>query len=94
MKKCSQIVVRGKVQGVLYRDFVKKSAQKCLMEGTIQNSPDGTVVIKACGPTKTFDNFIDALYKGSPKSNVEEIREEPLNGLRNFRGVFRIIGAH
>lgn len=94
MKKCSRIVVRGKVQGISYRDFVKKSAQDCHIEGTVQNGTDGCVVINACGDTQHFDNFIDALYQGPPHSDVEEVVEEPIDGGRDFRGVFRIIGQN
>jgi acylphosphatase len=91
MKKCAQFIVKGKVQGVFYRTFVQKHAENLEIEGTIQNS-NGGVVIKACGPTEKFDDFIDILYQGSPKSKVEEILEEPLRLNQDFRGVFRIIG--
>lgn len=93
MRRCSRIVVRGKVQGVLYRDFVKEHAQKLEIEGTVQNSNDGSVVINACGSTDKFEDFIDVLYQGSPESEVEEVVEEPITHGRDFRGVFRIIGS-
>ena len=92
MKRCSRIIVKGKVQGVFYRDFVKKHANNLLIEGTIQNAPDGTVILNVCGPTDKLEDLIDLLYKGSPKSKVEEVFEEPLANGRNFRGVFRVIG--
>lgn len=92
MKRCSRIIVKGKVQGVLYRDFVRKHAQQLAIEGTVQNSNGGEIVINACGLTEKIEDFIDALYQGSPKSKVEEVIEEPLTFGRNFRGVFRIIG--
>ncbi|MBU1007591.1 acylphosphatase [Candidatus Dependentiae bacterium] len=93
MRRCSRIVVRGKVQGVLYRDFVKKHAEELKIEGTVQNSNDGAVVINACGSSEKFEDFIDVLYKGPPKSHVEAVAEEPITHERDFRGVFRIIGS-
>ena len=93
MKRCSRIIVRGKVQSVFYRDHVKKNAEKYDIEGTVQNSDDGIVVINACGKTEDFENFIDALYQGPPKADVETVVEEPLGNAKNFRGVFRIIGT-
>ena len=93
MRRCSRIVVRGKVQGVFYRDFVKKHAQELAIEGTVQNAHDGSVVINACGATEKIEDLIDALYQGSPKSLVEQVSEEPMTHGRDFRGVFRIIGA-
>lgn len=92
MKRCSRLIVKGKVQGVFYRDFVKKHAEELDIEGTIQNSNDGTVVIDVCGTSEKIEDLIDFLYQGSPKSEVEEILEEPLRQGRDFRGVFRIIG--
>ncbi len=91
MKRCSKIVIKGKVQGVFYRDFVKKQAEKFAIEGTIQNVNDGTVVINACGTTEKFEDFIDTLYEGTTKTAVEQVEEEPISG-KDFRGVFRIIG--
>jgi len=92
MKRCSRIVVKGNVQNDLYRAFVQTQASKLAIEGTVQSSKDGSVIINACGNTEKFDDFIDALYQGPPKTSIEEIQEEPLVQKRNFRGVFRIIG--
>lgn len=93
MRRCSRIVVKGKVQGVSFRDYVKRHAQKLNIEGTIQNESDGSVVISACGASEKIDLFVDYLYKGSPKSKIEAIIEEPLPATKDFRGIFRIIGT-
>ena len=94
MRRCSRVVVKGQVQGVFYRDFVQKKAKDWSIEGTVQNAQDGSIVINACGKTENFDDFVDALYQGPPKSMVEEVVEQPLLSPSNFRGVFRIIGVH
>ena len=44
MRKCIKIIVSGKVQGVFYRDFVRKSAERLGVEGTAQNLDNGTVM--------------------------------------------------
>jgi acylphosphatase len=93
MKRCIKINVHGKVQGVSYREFVQKKAFKLNIEGTIQNLEDKkSVLILACGLSVNLEKFIDYLYEGSPKSDVEDVQEEPLFHEKNFRGVFRIIG--
>ncbi|MFC1894484.1 acylphosphatase [Candidatus Dependentiae bacterium] len=94
MKRCLKIRVVGKVQDVLYRQFVQKVAYKLGIEGTAHNAEDGSVLINAAGLSEKLDDFIDALYKGSPKSKVENIIVEPLIPERDFRGVFRIIGEN
>lgn len=92
MKKSVKITVSGKVQGVYYRDFVKKEAETLQVEGTIQNSPNGAVVIFASGTTDMLDNLIDMLYQGSRKAQIENVMVEPLLTHKDYRGVFRIIG--
>ena len=95
MRKCLKIKVMGKVQGVLYRHFVQKNAEKLSIEGTVQNLEDGrSVLILACGIADKLDDFIDALYEGSEKSKIEDLTTEPLAQEKNFRGVFRIIGSN
>ncbi len=94
MRRCVKIKVVGKVQGVSYREFVQKHATKLGVEGTAQNSEDGNVLIMACAISEKLDDLIDALYKGSPKSKIEDVLVEPLIPERDFRGVFRIIGSN
>jgi acylphosphatase len=94
MKQSVKIIVKGKVQGVLYRDFAQKQAQKLGIEGTAQNAPDGSVIIYAAASSDNLDLFIDFLYEGSSKSKVEDIIVEPLVAARDFRRVFRVIGDH
>ena len=93
MKRCSKLVVRGKVQSVLYKNFVKEHAQKLKIEGTVQNSSDGNIVINACGLSEKIEDLIDVLYAGPPKSKIDQVSEEPMTRSKEFRGVFRIIGA-
>ncbi len=92
MKQCLKIVVTGRVQGVNYRSFVQKEAQKLEIEGTIQNSDDGTVVLNVCGKSEALDVLMDILYKGGEGASVENVSAEPLMHNKDFRGVFRIIG--
>jgi len=93
MRQCLKIVVSGKVQGVGYRKFVQKEASRLNVEGVVQNSDDGVVQILVCGFSSSLDDFIDCLYKGTKGSKVENLSVEPLNQIKDFRGVFRIIGV-
>lgn len=93
MRRCVKIKVIGKVQGVSYRHFAQKNASKLGIEGTIQNLEDRkSVLIFACGISDKLDDFIDELYKGTPKSKIEDLITEPLMQEKSFRGIFRIIG--
>ena len=93
MKQCVRIIVSGKVNGNGYSEFVRKNAQKLYIEGTVQSNDESkNVVISACGSSDDLDTLIDFLYKGTSTSKVKEIQVEPLISMKDFRGVFRIIG--
>lgn len=92
MKRCVKITVYGTVQGVGYREFVQKYAQKYKVEGAARNVDDGSVLIYAAGTGEALDNLLDYVYQGSPKSVIEEVAIEIALDKRNFRGVFRVIG--
>lgn len=92
MKQCLKITVLGNVQGVGYREFVQKRAEQYSIEGTIQNTEEGTVLIYVCGLSANLDKLIDVLYKGTAKSEVKDVAIEPFVKEKDFRSVFRIIG--
>lgn len=91
MRQCVRINVHGLVQGVGYREYVKKHAEKLGIEGTIKNGEDGGVEIFVCGLPDKLDEFIDYVYKGPTKASITEVAIEAI-ALRDFRGVFRVIG--
>ena len=85
-----QFIINGKVQGVAYRYFVKDSADKLGVIGTVKNLIDGTVKVIAQsdeGPLALFEAY---LYKGSLHSVVEHIN---ITEIDNFPYIgFKIIG--
>jgi acylphosphatase len=92
MKKCLKIHVSGNVHGVGYRAYTQKQASSLNIQGSVQNSEDGSVLIYACGDSMDLEKFIDYLYKGTAASLVEDLIAEPFINEKDFRGVFRIIG--
>ena len=52
MRRCVKITIKGTVQGVGYRHFIQKHAEKLSLEGSIQNEEDGTVLACVCGPSE------------------------------------------
>lgn len=92
MRQCVKITVQGTVQGVGYREYVKKYAEKFSIEGTVKNSEDGSVELFAAGTAEKLDAFIDYVYRGSARASITEVMIEAIP-LRDFRGVFRVIGV-
>lgn len=60
-----QITVRGIVQGVGFRPFVYRLAQRFALSGTVANNGNG-VHICIAGPVETLDRFIAALQAEAP----------------------------
>ncbi|MEE8341459.1 MAG: acylphosphatase, partial [Candidatus Neomarinimicrobiota bacterium] len=63
-----------KVQGVWYRDFVKKKAIALFLSGWVQNNPDGTVSAAVQGEEEIINQLIDKLKIGPPLSKVENVK--------------------
>ncbi len=72
--KFAEILVTGKVQGVWYRDFVKKNAIALFLSGWVKNNPDGTVSAAVQGEEEIINQLIDKLKIGPPLSKVEDVK--------------------
>lgn len=69
--ECSII---GRVQMVMFRDFVQRKARSLGIVGTVQNLQDGSVHIVAQGEEEDLNKLIKLLDKGPVLSKVENIK--------------------
>ena len=67
------IIARGRVQGVFYRDHVKKSARKYMLSGWVKNKSDRTVEAVAEGEENLLKEFLKACQKGNLWAKVEDV---------------------
>ena len=67
------IIIKGKVQGVSFRYFTLKQAQKLNIVGWVRNIPNGTVEAVAQGNKKNLELFIKKLKEGSSLSRVDDV---------------------
>lgn len=84
-------VVRGRVQLVMYRDFVTRNARKLGLVGYAKNLQDGTVEVLAQGPQDKLELLLARLRKGSLLSRVDAVDaawREPTGEYRDFRIVW------
>ena len=56
--------VRGRVQGVGFRAFVRAHAQRLGVRGTVWNGHDGAVYVVAEGSRPALDMLLAALHEG------------------------------
>jgi len=81
-----KIIVKGKVQGVFYRQSARRMAKEAGITGTIENMDDGTVMIIATGEEIQVNPFIEWCKQGPPAAEVKklEVTALPLQEYQNF----------
>jgi acylphosphatase len=70
------LIISGGVQGVGYRAFVARLAQKNQILGWVRNTEDGSVEVVAEAEVPVLKEFINACYKGSPIAHVNTVKEQ------------------
>ncbi|MCX7835219.1 MAG: acylphosphatase [bacterium] len=81
------VKVRGRVQGVGFRYFVYKHAEKYGLSGWVKNCLDGSVEILVQGDKNVLISFLDEIKKGNPFTKITDFQIEwsKLETLNNFR---------
>ena len=81
-----RIRVYGRVQGVGYRDFVRRRARTFGINGYVRNLVDGSVEIVAEGDERNFELFLREIKKGPILARVDRVEIEPRRseGYENF----------
>lgn len=72
-----RIQVFGRVQGVGFRWFTCREAQRLGIVGWVRNLRDGSVEIHAQGPESLVDALQDWAGKGPPHARVEKLQANP-----------------
>ncbi len=65
--------VRGRVQGVGYRNFIQQAAARLAVTGWTRNLDDGRVVVFAQGPLEQMTEFEGLLSKGPRFAEVSGV---------------------
>jgi acylphosphatase len=80
--------VRGYVQGVGFRAFVRRRALALGLDGYVRNSWDGDVEVLAVGPRGDLESLLDDLRRGPSESEVSSVDAEWADGVAGdgYRG--------
>jgi acylphosphatase len=70
--------VGGEVQGVGFRWFVRREAERLGLSGWVANEPDGSVRVVAEGPPTALEQLIARLRSGPPGAAVSDVRVDRL----------------
>ncbi|HEX2449728.1 MAG TPA: acylphosphatase [Gemmatimonadales bacterium] len=66
-------LVSGRVQGVGFRWFVLRQAERERLTGFARNLPDGTVEVVAAGDVVALERLAAALRVGPPHARVDNV---------------------
>lgn len=80
MTDAIRLVVRGRVQGVGFRWFVRERAREAGLHGWVRNNPDGSVEVVAAGAAAALDDLEAAVRQGPPGSHVTDVARAPARG--------------
>ncbi len=69
-----EVRVKGRVQGVGFRQFVRYHARQMGLTGWVRNEPDGSVYLVAEGPRERLEQLLDVVRQGPPAARVDEVQ--------------------
>lgn len=78
--------IHGRVQGVFFRDSVRRQAQSHGLRGWARNCKDGTVEVHVEGEEEAVEALTRFCQQGPPRAEVErvEARDTEPQGLERF----------
>jgi acylphosphatase len=81
------VVVQGQVQGVYFRDSVRRLARELGVSGWIRNRPDGAVEAALEGAPDAVERIIEWSHQGPLGAQVDQVEayEEQPSGETGFR---------
>jgi len=87
MKKSVRLYIKGVVQGVFFRAFVKENAEKLDVRGFIRNLDDGRVEVFLEGDPDKVNKMIELCKTGPKYSQIYnmEIIPEKFQDLKGFK---------
>lgn len=70
---CKRFLIRGKVQGVFFRQSSRRVARELGLTGWCRNLPNGSVEVCACGDEAVLNQFQSWLANGPPQARVDTV---------------------
>jgi acylphosphatase len=82
----SRLLISGRVQGVFFRDSLRRLAEEAGVAGWVRNLPDGRVEAVLQGPESEVGRLAEWARHGPRRADVEhvEVQAEPPEELTGF----------
>ena len=94
MNRRLEAVVRGSVQGVGFRWFVRRQAARLSVSGWVANEADGSVRVVAEGTPAALAMLLNLLRDGPPGASVDRVDETWLPSAGTFADFHIRSGGH
>lgn len=70
------LVVSGRVQGVGFREFTRRTARRLQVGGWVRNLDDGRLEVIADGDRPALEMLVTAVSGGPPGAYVRDVRQD------------------
>ena len=80
LQKTLLLVIHGRVQGVYFRDSMRREAQNLAVAGWVCNRSDGTVEAAVQGEPADVDAIVRWARRGPERAQVERVEIKPHDG--------------
>lgn len=82
-----RVIAQGRVQGVFFRDSVRRRAESLGVAGWVVNRDDGAVEAVFEGEPEPVDSMVEYCRSGPGRAEVSELEvsEEPPEGATGFQ---------
>jgi len=90
LEEC-HMIVRGRVQGVGFRAFVRDTARALGVKGWTRNLSDGSVELEASGDAGSMAAFRRRVSAGPGWVKIAEVRERPRSSTEPLPNPFTIV---
>lgn len=75
-----RLAIRGRVQGVFYREAMRQEAERLGVTGWVQNRRDGSVAAVLQGPPEKVEALVTWARRGPPDAEVAGVEVTPASG--------------
>jgi acylphosphatase len=81
-----RVLISGRVQGVFFRDTLRRLAEQSGVTGWVRNLPDGRVEAVFEGPDEEVLRLVEWAHSGPRLADVDDVavQSEPPEGLAAF----------
>ena len=78
--KTLHLQIEGRVQGVWFRESMRREAERLGVTGWVRNAPDGSVEAVVQGADEAVDALIEWARSGPPLARVDRLTHKDAQG--------------